>query len=85
VDRDAVRAFARRPWRELEELKREHWARRFAEEGPSATIAASRAIWAHLRAVRPEWPTPEDREADLRDHVRLKALLDRAADALARR
>jgi len=42
-------------------------------------------LWQHARRVRPDWPTPRDRNEDLAHHVELKRRLDRAADAFTRR
>jgi hypothetical protein len=78
---DDVRAYARRPWHTAETLTRQHWARETARRGPQATFEASLALWEHMRRLRPEWPSPEDRREDLKHHLRLKRAIDRAADA----
>ncbi len=76
-----LRAYARRNWRAAEMRKREHWAREVAERGPLATFEASQALWEHMRRLRPDWPSPEERRADLAHHVALKRALDLAAGA----
>lgn len=76
-----VRAYARRTWHAAERLKREHWAREMAERGPLATFEASLALWEHMRRLRPDWPSPDERRADLAHHVKLKHAIDRAAGA----
>jgi len=76
-----LRAYARRNWRAAEMGKREHWAREVAERGSLATFEASQALWEHVRGLRPDWPTPEERRADLAHHVALKRALDLAAGA----
>jgi hypothetical protein len=73
--------FANRPWMEIEHSKRDHWVREFARRGHVATFHAAQALWMRMRAVRPDWPTDEQRAADFAAHVRLKELLDRARDA----
>ena len=78
---DDLRAYARRPWHVLAALEIDHWTRELAARGPLATFAVSQALWAHMRAVRPDWPTEADRHADLADHVALKQAIDRAAGA----
>jgi hypothetical protein len=83
VERDQLRAFAQRDWRAVEAGKRQHWAREFAARGPSATLEASAALWRHMRAIRPDWPTDDERKADLAHHVAFKRALDRAARVLA--
>ena len=78
---DDLRAYAGRPWHLLAALESDHWARECAARGPLATFTLSQALWAHMRAVRPDWPTEADRRADLADHVVLKQAIDRAAGA----
>jgi hypothetical protein len=83
VERDDLRAYAQRAWHALTELERAHWARELFERGPLATLHASQALWAHMRRIRPDWPTPEDRQRDLAHHIALKQAIDRAARVLA--
>jgi hypothetical protein len=61
--------------------KREHWAREVAERGAVATFEASQGLWEHMRRLRPEWPSLEDRRADLAHYVALKRTVDLAAGA----
>jgi hypothetical protein len=82
MDRDAVSAYARRSWDEVERQKRAYWAEEYARVGAEATIRASRALFEHMRQVRSDWPTERDRQEDFEHHVRLKRLLDRTANAL---
>jgi hypothetical protein len=81
VDPDHLRAYAQRAWQLLDALEHEHWARELGARGPGATLEASQALWAHMRRVRPDWPTEADRRADLAHHVALKQAIDRAAGA----
>jgi hypothetical protein len=60
-------------------LKQEYWVRERAARGPTATFEASQALWVHMRRLRPEWPSAEERRADLAHHVALKSAIDRAA------
>jgi hypothetical protein len=81
MDRDAVRAFVRRDRTLVAQAKASWWAnadRRLARR-------ASWELWVYARTVRPDWPTAAERQADLDHHVRLKAILDRAACAFTRR
>ncbi len=80
---DDLKAYLDRRWAAAETLKVEHWAREFAERGPEATLAVSRALWEHMRLVRPEWPSDDERRDDLAHHLRLKRAIDRAAPAFA--
>jgi hypothetical protein len=81
VNPDDLRAYAGRDWRGAEWRKREHWAREIALRGPLATFEASQALWEHMRRLRPDWPPPEERRADLAHHIALKRALDKAAGA----
>lgn len=85
MDRDAVRNFALRDWRAVEDAKRDYWAERLRREGTETLVAVAEDLRRLVRSVRPEWPTPADRRADLRHHVRLKRRLEAACDAFVRR
>ena len=78
-----MREFAQRDWPAAEAGKREHWVREFAARGPAATLEASVALWRHMRLVRPDWPTDQERHDDLAHHVALKRAIDRAARVFA--
>jgi len=81
MDPRDLKAYAQRNWRAAERRKREHWAREVVERDPLATFLASQALWEHMRRLRPEWPSPEERRADLAHHVAVKHALDLAAGA----
>ncbi len=74
-----IEAYVDRPWAALTESDQEHWAREFAARGADATIEVSMALWQHMRLVRPEWPSDEERQADLAHHIALKRTIDCAA------
>jgi hypothetical protein len=82
MDREAIVAFVRRGWAAAEAREQDHWAREFAERGPDATLAASQALWQHMRTIRPDWPSAAERQADLDHHIALKRAIDRAARAV---
>ena len=81
MKREDVRAYAQRAWKVTETRKQEHGAREFAGHGPQATFDASQVLWQHMRSLRPDWPSPEERREDLAHHSKLKQLIDRAAGA----
>jgi hypothetical protein len=78
-----IREYAERDWARVADSDREHWVRRFRAEGPSATVAASHALFEHARGARKDYPGSRYAAADLSAQVRLKQLLDRAAHAFA--
>lgn len=81
MDPDDLRAFAGRDFAAIAREKRAHQRRLFEREGSAGTIRLAGGLWAHMKSLDPAWPHPREREADLAAHVRLKALLDRAARA----
>ena len=81
MKREDLRAYAQRAWHVAETLKQEYWVREVAERGHLATFEASQTLWEHMRSVRPDWPSPEERHEDLAHHITLKQLIDRAAGA----
>jgi hypothetical protein len=74
---DHLRAFALRPWAEIEEAKSRYWIARKAELSPAEALAVAEALRVHARALRPDWPSPAERAADLEAHARVAADLRR--------
>jgi hypothetical protein len=83
MDPESIRAFAQRARGEVEREKRAYWAKQHGERTHRATLDVSRALYEHVRRVRPDFPTDRDRAEDLSHHVALKRLLDLASRALA--
>jgi len=79
MDARHVKAYVERDWAAVAADKREYWAREFVARGPQATFEASQTLWRHMRLLRPEWPSEDERRDDLAHHVTLKGALDRAA------
>lgn len=84
MDAKDLKAYLERGWAAAEARKRAHWAGEFAARGPEATIQAAHALWQHMRLVRPDWPSEEQRHEDFLHHVELKQRIDGAAVAFAR-
>jgi hypothetical protein len=84
MDARHLQAYAARPWHLVAAHKSAYWASVRRQRGALATFEASQTLWIHMRQVRPDWPAPTDRQADLAHHVALKRALDRAARALVR-
>ena len=70
-----------RPWDELEALEAEHWRRRKEALGLGESLRIADQLRAHALAVRPDWPSDEERAADLAHHVRFAAKLRRVGTA----
>jgi hypothetical protein len=51
---------------------------------PAEILAVADGLYQQARALNPGWPTPEDREEDLRSHIRVAELLQRAYEARRR-
>jgi hypothetical protein len=81
IDPAHIREFARRNRAEVEQQKREHWARFYHERGSREALQLSHALYEHARRLRPDFPTERQREEDLAHHIKLKAMIDRAAHA----
>lgn len=65
-------AFAdRERWEAIEEASSAHWLARKRELGPLGGIRDAAALWEAVRAVRPDWPSAADRDADLETHQRV--------------
>ncbi|MCB9708135.1 MAG: hypothetical protein H6714_05060 [Myxococcales bacterium] len=85
MDDEHIRRFAKRSWAILSHLDRDHWTKEYARQGSSVTLAAARALWQHMRQVRPNWPNASERREDLAHHVILKEKLARTASIYAAR
>ena len=80
LDPAELRAYARRDWGAPERLSRRRNANLPVADKVRLAIALSEAA----RATRPDWPDDAARRADLETHLRVRALLDRAAHVGAR-
>jgi hypothetical protein len=85
MDPRAVRTFVARRWADVAASKRAYWVAQFDYEGGQSVWTAAQGLLAYARRIRPDFPTASDRERDRRDHEALRARLDRAAHAFARR
>lgn len=67
--------FALRDWAAVAASKSGHWARQKETHGPGQAIRAAEALLLHVKAIRSDWPTEEDRREDLATHARVGACL----------
>jgi hypothetical protein len=74
-----LRRFAARPWDEKSELLGRFWAEQKRREGPALGLAVAEALYQQMRARRPDWPSDEERQADLATHARVAAALRHVA------
>lgn len=85
MDRRAIEEFAGRDWQAVAASKTAYWAERFRQDGWRPAWDASDALLLDVRKARPDFPTDGDRVIDFADHLKVRAQLDRASHALARR
>lgn len=65
-------------WDLLAEYKDQYWRER-KKLGIREALRVVGALYRQAQLFRPDWPTPEDREADLQTHIRVSAALARTA------
>jgi hypothetical protein len=82
VKKEDLIAFARRDWAALAEVKREFQRARVAARGAVVHFEIVDMLRAQVHAQRPNFPSAEEREADLLAHVQLAERLRRASVAL---
>jgi len=80
LDPEDLRAYARRDWGAPERLAR--WARAHQPVAEKVRIAIE--LYESAKRMRPDWPDEAERHRDFEAHLRLKALLDKAANVGAR-
>jgi hypothetical protein len=80
VDPADIRAFVNRDWALIEQAKEDQWLEQSREMTPSAAIQLAAGLFQYVKAVKPDWPNPEEREADLASHFRVLELLRRVAE-----
>jgi len=80
LDQAELRVFAARDWGAPARLARQDRARQPVEEKVTLSIE----LYEAARTTKPGWPNDATRRADLDAHLRLRALLDKAADVVAR-
>ena len=80
LDADELRAYAARDWGAPERLARR--ARAALPTDEKVRIAIE--LYEATKAMCPDWPDEATRRADLRSHLRVRALLERASHVGAR-
>jgi hypothetical protein len=77
VNPSAVRAFADRDWRRIQEDKERYWAERRQDMTPAEALQIADELRQWVRALRPDWPSEEERREDLAHHTYLAKALGR--------
>ncbi len=72
--------FLDRDWRLVERIKTDFWIEQKAALTPSAVLRLGDELRRYVKAVRPEWPDPAEREADLAVHARVSEVLRHATN-----
>jgi hypothetical protein len=72
-----IRAYLDRDWKWIARAKDEYWAERKRRLGLGEVLRVMSDLREHARALRPEWPTPEERAEDLQVHERVAEALSK--------
>lgn len=76
-DGPSARAFVRRDWGALAAAKERGWLEERERTGVEGAFQALSALIEHTRSLRPDWPSDEERQADLEMHMQLIDVLRR--------
>lgn len=79
MDLTGIRAHVNRDWAAVRALKEKGWIERLEAGDPAEGLHVVDRLYEDAKALRPDWPTDEDRRDDYLSHVRLSELLSRAA------
>jgi hypothetical protein len=74
-----IRQFVSRDWSAVRASKDAYWGERIAQLGPTEGLRIADELRRQMLAIDPGWPDEAHRQADLMSHVRVAALLRRAA------
>jgi hypothetical protein len=70
-----LKAFARRNWDMVSEAKTAFWLEQKDGMAVADVLELADQLRLHASAVRPDWPTPEERSEDLAVHLRVSEAL----------
>ena len=76
-DLESIRAYAGRAWDEVARAKAEFWVTRKANLSPLEVLELVDRLRRHVATLRPDWPSPAERTADLNVHSRVSLSLSR--------
>lgn len=66
---DSLRAFASRPWAEIEREKARYWAE--VDMAPAERLRVADELRRYTLSVRSDWPDDLARKSDLETHIRV--------------
>jgi hypothetical protein len=81
---DELREYLRRDWGLLGQAKHDFWINRRRLMPAIEALRIADELRRQVHAIRPDWPPPADRDADLAAHVHVTEILGRAASAAKR-
>jgi hypothetical protein len=76
--REDLIAFARRDWKAVAAMKDRFWIEQKKQMTPTEVLRLGDDLRRWAIARRPDWPSEDDRRADLDSHVRVSEMLQRA-------
>lgn len=76
MTRDDIRQFMERNWARIAAAKDRTWAT--AKQTPAEDLRAADQLRRYTLSVRPDWPSADDRAADLQAHIRVSEALGAA-------
>ena len=79
-----MKGFLERDWRLIQQAKSDFHAAQKAAMTPSAAIRLGDELHRFARTMKPDWPNPAERAADLATHVRVSEMLRHAARIVSR-
>ncbi|MSP16633.1 MAG: hypothetical protein EXR73_08495 [Myxococcales bacterium] len=84
-DAGELRAYLNRDWALVARAKAEFWADRVRRLGLVEVLRAMSELRDHARALRPDWPTDQERVDDLQSHHRVAEALSKVPATAVRR
>jgi hypothetical protein len=75
MTRQDLARFAARVWSAVDDDKARYWAGRKRTMSPADALRLGEVLRRHARGMRPDWPSDDERQADLDTHVRVARAL----------
>jgi hypothetical protein len=77
MEREDLIAFARRDWDAIAAMKERSWVEQKKQMTAAQALRLADDMRCAVLARRPDWPSEDERDADLATHVRVSELLHR--------